>query len=288
MTQVGVATYPELETDLELDPVPSFDVNLYPIPDMGEPPVAASELLSLLAPDFVALGGGSPELVAADPFEYEITRQPLPPSHASGLGTSPLPEGLPVAAWSYLGPQVPLGLEASNAKKAAGAARVDCDVELCHPRSGQRAVAMRAAGCVGLPQSVALEAGRTAAAIEASLRVLEMEPAPVTSVELEVPLQSDVLLQLLDQQMPHPDRLHALGAFSACQSDLALACAPPQPLASPGDAVSTVMPAARPAVAADYQLVSSTDMLRLSGAVLPAQGTLASPGKPSRDFRDCN
>ncbi len=88
VTQVSVATYAESETDL--DPVPSFDVNLYPIPDMGEPPVPASELLSLLAPDFLAIGGGSPELVAADPFEYEITLQPLQPSRvASRPSTNP-------------------------------------------------------------------------------------------------------------------------------------------------------------------------------------------------------
>src|SRR5579872_7489553 len=57
VTQESVATCPDLETDLELDPGPSFDVNLYPIPDMGEPPVAASELLRLLEPDFPGLGG---------------------------------------------------------------------------------------------------------------------------------------------------------------------------------------------------------------------------------------
>src|ERR1019366_6406386 len=73
VTQARVATHTELETDLELDPVTSFDVNLYPIPDVSEPPMAAAELLRLLGSEFTALGGSSPDLVAADPFEYEIT-----------------------------------------------------------------------------------------------------------------------------------------------------------------------------------------------------------------------
>src|SRR5665213_2979784 len=53
MAQVGVATDPGLETELELDP--SFEVSRYPIPDISEPP-AASELLRVLAPAFLALG----------------------------------------------------------------------------------------------------------------------------------------------------------------------------------------------------------------------------------------
>ena len=268
LTQARVATHTELETDLELelDPVTSFDVNLYPIPDVSEPPMAASELLSLLGSEFTALGGSSPDLVAADPFEYEITLQPLSPSHASRLGTSPLPEGLPVAVWSYAGPRL------SDVRKAADAASVECEVELRHPRSQQHAVGIRSAGRVGLPITVVQEARRAAAAAAGStLQVLEMEPAPVTSVELEVPLQSDVLLQLLDQQMPHPDQLHRLGSFAARQSAWALACPPPQQFdAAPGMALAA---AASAAVPADYRLVSSTEMLRLSAAVLPAQGT---------------
>ena len=57
-----------------------------------------------------------------------------------------------------------------------------------------------------------------------------MKPTPVTSVALEVPVQSDVLLQLLDQQIPQPDRLHALCWFAAHQSAFALAGTPPQPI----------------------------------------------------------
>ena len=266
VTQVSVASYPELETELELDPVSSFDVNLYPIPDMGEPPVPASELLRLLSPDFFAIGGGSPELVASDPFEYEITRQPLAPTGVwSRPGTNPLPEAPRMAVWSYLGPQT------SEVKKAAGAASVNCDVEFCHPQSGQPAVGMRAAGRIGLPHSMALEA-RRAAAKDSSLQVLEMRAKPVTAVELEVPLESDVLLELLDQQIPHPDRLYALAKFAARQSAGTSASAPPQQF---DNAAKTALPNAA-LVTAEYRLAFSTDMLQFSVALLPAQGTLVS------------
>jgi hypothetical protein len=272
VTQVRVVAHPELETeDLELDPVPSFDVSLYPIPDMSEPPMAASDLLALLGPELTALRGSSPELVAADPFEYEITLQPLPPSHASGLGTSLLPEGLPVAVWSYLGPRP------SNIKNTAGAVGVaqDCDVEICHPQSLQPATGIRAAGRVGLPLTAA-EAGRTAR-MESSLRIVEMDPAPVTSVELEVPIQSDVLLQLLDQQVPHPDQMHELAPFAAHPLEWVLAGPAPSLLHPTGHAAlpSTGTPAG--AAAADYQLVSSTEMLQLSSPVLPTQSAVVSP-----------
>ena len=36
--------------------------------------------------------------------------------------------------------------------------------------------------------------------------LLEMEPAAITSVALKVPLQSDIIQELLDLQVPRPDR----------------------------------------------------------------------------------
>ncbi|MBZ5674161.1 MAG: hypothetical protein LAP61_07930 [Acidobacteriia bacterium] len=266
VTQTQVATHPELEMDLDLDPTPSFDVNLYPIPEVSEPPMAASELLALLGPGFTVVGGSAPELLAADPFEYETTLQPVSPSHPSSLGTSPLPANLPVAVWSYIGSRP------SDVKKAAGSASVECEVEVCHPRSPEPAVSVRAAGRIGLPLTAA-QGTRTAgaSATGSRLQVLQMEPAVVTSVELEVPLQSDVLLQLLDQQMPHPDQMQELGSFAAHQQAWVPACPPPQQFdATPG----TLLPAAAsPAGTPEYQLVSSTELLELSAVVLPAQGT---------------
>ncbi|HET6205900.1 MAG TPA: hypothetical protein VFD98_03765, partial [Terracidiphilus sp.] len=277
LTQFRVAARPELEASLELAQVPSFDVNLGPLPDVGESRIAALEFLSLLAPDFYGLAGGSPELVAADPIEYEITVQALQPSHvASGPGTNPLPEG-PRVAWSYLEPQALLVPQASGVNNAAGAAGLDCDVEFCHPRLVQPAVGMRSAGLVRMPHSVALEAQRAAATNASNLQVLELKATPVTSVALEVPVQSDVLLQLLDQQMPHPDRLHVLAGFAARRPAVALACLSLQQFAFRGEVINMVMPAAAaPAVTAEYEPIAGTEMLQLSAVLLAAQGTRVS------------
>jgi hypothetical protein len=274
VTLQAVATYPDLEMDLDLDPTPSFDVNLYPIPEVSDPPMAASELLALLGPGFTVVGENAPELVAADPFEYETTLQPVSPSHASSLATSPLPANLPVPVWSYLGSRP------SDVKKTAASASVESEVELRHPRSQEPAVRMRAAGRIGLPLTPA-QGTRTAGASATGSRLhnlssnaLQMQPAVVTSVELEVPVQSDVLLQLLDQQMPHPDQLHELGSFAAHQPAWVPVCPLPQQFdAAPG----TVLPAAAtPAGTPDYQLVPSNELLEFSAAVLPAQGTVVS------------
>jgi len=261
--------------DLDLDPTPSFDVNLYPIPEVSEPPMAASELLGLLGSGFSVVEERASERLATDPFEYETTLQPVSPSHANSLGTRPLPENLPVAVWSYLG-----SLPSDVKKAAAGSVSVESQFELRHPRSNEPAVNMRAAGRVGLPLTAA-QGNRMAGASAAGSRlhnlssnVLQMQPAVVTSVELEVPLQSDVLLQLLDQQMPHPDQLHELGSFAAHKPALAPACPLPQQFDAAPD---TVLPAATaPAATPDYQLVSSTELLALFAAVQPAQGTAVS------------
>ena len=74
---------------------------------------------------------------------------------------------------------------------------------------------MRAAGRVGLPLTAGLKPGLAAASTESTFQILEMEPAPVTNVVLEVPLQSDVLLELLDQQIPRPDWLYELASLRA-------------------------------------------------------------------------
>ncbi|MBZ5635775.1 MAG: hypothetical protein LAO55_21815 [Acidobacteriia bacterium] len=252
--------------ELELDPVSAPLLNR--IPDLTEAPLEASDLLGLLAPELLPLSGCSPELVAADPFEYEITCQPLPPSHVSSVWeTKALPQGQPIPIWWYLGPQLPDSL------KSAGAASVpqDSEIALCLPRSKKPAVGMRKAGRVGLPLTVALEPRPTAASMESNFQVLEMEPAPATKVVLEVPPQSDVLVELLDQQVPHPDRLHALSQFVAHQPAWAVACPPPTQFDA---TVQMALPAvASLAVAPAYQLFSA-GMRQLPGTVLPAQGNV--------------
>jgi hypothetical protein len=261
------------DMDLELDPIPA----LYTAPDLDQAPLQASDLLSLLAPDLGPFGESSPDLVATDPFEYEVACKPKPPSHvARALKTNPFPEGAPAKVWSYLAPPPPKSSPAQTARRGRGAVE-ETQVELWHPRSLRPSVAMRTAHRVGLPVTEAFAGRRVAAPTESSLRILEMEPAPVTSVELEVSLQSDVLLQLLDQQIPHPDRLYALTQFAAQQSALVFAGLPREQILNTRQ---TVLPTAAASVI-DYRLsgadLSRTGMLRLSMGVLAAQGSVVSP-----------
>ncbi len=257
---------PQGDPSVELYPSPAFDVHLYPIPDVKEPAEVASELFNLMAPAFVALGS-SPALIAIDPFEYEATMQPLAPLHVGSLATAPLPEGSPIAAWSYIGPRV------SSPTTVPGGANMESDGELCHPRSHHPAVGIRLANRVGLPPTAALTARRAVTETVSSLQILTMEPMPVTSVDLEVPVQSDVLLQLFDQQVPQPDRLHALCPFAAHPLAFALAGQSPEQFDA---APSTVFPAGASAAVTDYQLVSRAEPLPLSVDVLPRQGAFVS------------
>jgi hypothetical protein len=122
---------------------------------------------------------------------------------------------------------------------------------------------------VELPLAKVLDV-RLAGAMESNLQVLAMEPAPAIDVVLEVPLQSDQLLQLLDQQVPHPDRLLALGQFAAHPTAFAPLFPTPEHFDVTPD---TILPAAAvPVVIADCHLVSSTKMLQLSGSVGAVQG----------------
>ena len=271
VTQARIASALALESNLELDPGPALEENPYPIPNVSEPPTPASELLRFLAPDFSAVAGRVPELIAADPFEYEIALQPLPPSWASVPQTRPLPEGQPVSVWSYLKAWPSNFQTAASAtiEAASGSSSLECDLDVCHPSSQELAVGIRAAGRVGLPLTGVLESRRPTIDTGSDLQILKMEPAPVTSVELTVQPQSDVLVELLDQQVPHPDRMLPLGQFAAHEAVLVPACPALQQVDAAPDA-ALPRPAAH--AIADCQLNSRTEMVELPGAAL-AQGT---------------
>ena len=241
VTQVSVATYPELETDLELDPAPSFDVNLYPIPDMGEPPVAASELLA-------PAGARFPRAWA------EVRRNWSRPTRSNTR--------YPPAAALLRRLGRPLRTEPACRKGRAVA-------------EGIAAVAVSRSK-PGAPLQRIEPPGSGDGAGACNL------------VELEVPLQSDVLLQLLDQQMPHPDQLLELGSFAAHRSAGALACPPPQQFdAAPETALPAATPADRCRLSTGFQHGNAASFPRLKPgaagarnasdkALLPAQGTLVS------------
>ena len=265
LIEARVATLREPGIDQETDFVPSM---AYRAPNVSDPPFAPFEVLRLLGPDLTALTGTSPELVAVDPFEYEITRQPLPPSHASVLETKPLPHDLPVSVWARPG-QSPSRVETNNGPTAVEHV---FEGELRRPVSAKSAAAMRTAGRLGLPVAKPAETRRAAALAESTFEILAMEPAPQTSVHLAFHPQSDVLLELLDQQVPQPERMHALGHFAACQPALTVSAAPSTPEESP---VHAALPIAELSAAApDYRLPVAA-MLPLSGAMPAAQAGAA-------------
>jgi hypothetical protein len=245
---------------LEMDP----DPDLYPTPVLAEvSPPPASDLLNLLASGFLPGSGCSPNIVTADPIEYEITREPLaPPLVACVLETKPLPEGQPIAA---LAPPA-----SASAPVARGDRRAEEESEVAfrYPGSLEPTVGIRVAGRVALPLSVSSEP----APVEMRVKPLEMEPAPVANIALDVPLQGDVLVELVDQQVPHPDQMHALGQFEAHRSALVLACPPPQQI----DVAPTMVPVASVPATPDPQLFSATEMFQLPVVVLAEQRNVAS------------
>jgi hypothetical protein len=240
------------------------DPDLYPTPVLAEvSPPPASDLLNLLASGFLPGSGSSPSIVRADPIEYEITREPLPPALvARVLETKPLPEGQPIAA---LAPSASASVPVARGDRRA---EEESEVAFRYPGSSEPAVGIHPAGRVALP----LDVGSQAAPVQMRVKAFDMEPAPVTNVALDVPLQGDILVELVDQQVPHPDQMHALAQFTAHQSALVLACPPPRQI----DVVPAIVPAASAPATGDCQLFSGTELFELPVAVLPAHGTVSS------------
>ncbi len=272
-----LSSHPELET-AEAVSAPLPELHADPAPAAAHSPLTpVCDLLGALAPEILARSGSVPELVAADPFEYEIVTQPLPPS---GVWIVPPPNSLrearPVPAWACLPPQTPRQTRSGESMGAElGAHAEECNVALCHPGSQARALEMRAAGRVALPLTVSTEAHGTAAPVESTLQALDVAMTPVLNVVFEVVPQSDVLVELLDQQVPHPDGLLALAQFAAHQPALDLVLAPiDADLDAPAHAsVSAILSPAIP----DYQL-SLGAMRQLPAAASPAQGNFVIPG----------
>jgi hypothetical protein len=243
-----------------------------PILVREEAPLTIPDMLGHLAPEVGARNGNTPELIAADPFEYEFASQPQSPAHAwSAPPTGSFPEGRPVAAWTCVTPR---SWTQSVPESAAVPEKIEYELGPCHPQSRALALEMRSANRVELP----LGAGRDARHVnapESTLEALEIAMAPVTHVTFEVQPQSDVLLELLDQQIPQPDRLHALRPFAAHQATFDLACLESTvPVDAPAQAILPA--AALSLLAADYRL-SGAGLHQLSVDVSPVPATAVSP-----------
>ena len=127
---------------------------------------------------------------------------------------------------------------------------------------------------VKLLLSTGSESRQASGGVPTNLEPIEAKPAPATNVVLEVPPQNDVLVQMLDQQVPHPDQLLALARFAAQEQPFALA-APSQE--SVETSAETILPnaASVSAIVPEYQLATASKR-EMAGVVAANPGSFAS------------
>src|SRR5436190_19836483 len=142
---------------------------------------------------------------------------------------------------------------------------------LIRPRSVAPALQPAVAKRVGLLLSAGSESRKTSGGVRTNLDPIEAKPAPATNIVLEVPPQNDVLVQLLDQQVPHPDQLLALARFAAQEQ-------PFVPVSSVRESVETSSETRLPnaasvsAIAPEYQLATAS-MHAMAGVVAANRGS---------------
>jgi len=224
------------------------------------------ELSGMLHQQFEARSGDVPDRIVADPFEYDLTSQPLPPSAVwAAPGTKSLPQGKRVAFWSSLIPHswtAPMELAVAPFEGV-----------LIHPRSVAPAVEPAVGKRVELSLSAGSPSRQTFTGVLTNVEPIDAKPAPATNIVLEVPPQNDVLVQLLDQQVPHPDQLLALARFAAQEQPFALA-APAQE--SVQASAETILPnaASASAIVPEYQLATASKR-EMAGVVAANPGSFA-------------
>jgi hypothetical protein len=143
---------------------------------------------------------------------------------------------------------------------------------LIHPQSVATALQPSAAKRVGLPLSAGSKSPTPTVNLSKA-EPIEVKPAPSANVVLEVPPQNDVLVQLLDQQVPHPDQLLALARFAAQEQPFALA-APAQESVETSSETRLPNTASVSAIAPEYQLATATKR-EMAGVVAANAGSFA-------------
>jgi hypothetical protein len=145
---------------------------------------------------------------------------------------------------------------------------------LVHPRSVAPALQPAVGKRVKLSMSAGREPRQASSGVRTNLDPIEAKPAPATNIVLEVPPQNDVLVQLLDQQVPHPDQLLALARFAAQEQPFAFA-SPSQE--SVETSAETILPnaASVSAIAPEYQLATASKR-EMAGVVAANRGSFAS------------
>src|SRR6185295_19830950 len=143
---------------------------------------------------------------------------------------------------------------------------------LIHPQTVATALQPSAAKRVELPLSAGSKPPVSGLNLSKA-EPIETKPAPSTNVVLEVPPQNDVLVQLLDQQVPHPDLLLALARFAAQEQPFALA-APSQESVETSSETRLPDTASVSAIAPGYQLATASKR-EMAGVVAANPGSFA-------------
>jgi len=252
----------------ELDPVQGAIPQLpaaAPAPLLEESPLELSEPGPYFWPSVRPCYACSLDFISAEPCEYEIQLHPLIPSWIWSA-----PEEKPFALCSRI--SVPKLIAPHPARAGAvGDPAAECEIAaaLRHPSSCALSPGMRWATRLALP----LGAGRGFGPlpIPNPCEPLALQAAPVTAIALKIAPQADVLLDLLDQQVPCPDSLLALSAFAAQSPS-----APALPAAIDADLDvpnATFATATIPAAIPHYELATA-GMKMFSAAISPVRGRL--------------
>ncbi len=264
----------ELTTPPEPAPVentaPPHFSEAVPNPAGEQAPFAEPELSGYLRPEIRPCYSCSLHFIATEPSEYEIALNPFSPRETwSCPDVNPFPLGERISIAARLAPSTP-----QHSLSAVAFAECDAQPVLCHPAQGSLSPELRIASRTPLPLASAFGYETAASSLFENVQPLAAEATPVTGIEMKSAPQGDLLVELLDQQVPHPDSLLALSLFAAqppvaCSRNTQVDTAAPAPSygpALPESAMAAVIP--------DYALAQAA-MHPLSSALSPATGTLS-------------
>jgi len=229
----------------------------FAVPDMG----------GMLLQQVEARSGNVADRIVADPIEYDAVSQPLPPSVVWGAPCAKsLPDGHRVAFWSSLIPH--------SWTAPMEAAAVPFEGVLIHPQTVASVLEPAVGKRVALPLSAGSKPSEVSAGVPTNIESIEAKPAPATDIVFEVVPQNDVLVQLLDQQVPQPDQLLALARFAAQEQPFAMAAASQESVETSAE---TILPnaASVSAIAPRYRLATAS-MRQMAGVVAANPGSFAS------------
>lgn len=259
----------EVASRVELAPAENIASLRLPEADQApqETPFAVPELTGYLRQEIRPCYSCSLHFIVTEPSEYETVLDPLSPSGtwaSPEAGVFPLGERVSTAKL--------FALRAWPQTAAAGAsAEYDAEPVLCHPVQSGLSPELRIASRTAVPLASASGYETAGASLLESVQPLAAEATPVTNLSLKSAPQGDLLVELLDQQVPHPDSLLALSLFAA-QPPVASSFNARIDTAQ-GAPYAAALPAATMSAAIPEYALAPAAMRPLSSALSPARGT---------------